>query len=271
MEQATQLLAVAEWAARRAGQVLLDMRADATIREKGPGDLVTSADLAAQDVIRRTIHDRFPTHRILGEEGSAEPDPHSEFRWIVDPLDGTSNYVHRFEFFAVSIAAEHRGELLAGVIFDPTAKRCFTAWRCGGAWLNGQPIRVSPVTELRQALLCTGFPARMRGRRDLLALFEEFCSESHAVRRLGSAALDLAYVAMGSFDGFYSTHLHAWDAAAGVLLVREAGGCVTRLDGSAYDVDTPDILASNGRVHDAMSQLAGRSLSRFATPAPSPR
>ena len=249
---------VAQHAARRGGAILLDMAGTRSVREKGRGDLVTSANLASQDAIRDTLLTAFPSHTFLGEESTVGPDPAADFRWIVDPLDGTSNYVHGLEFYAVSIGLEHRGELIAGVIYDPAADRCFRATAGGGAFLNDSPIRVSSVDSLRAALLVTGFPPGMRGRADLLRLFEEFCSESHSVRRLGSAALDLAYVACGRFDGFYAPNLHPWDAAAGALLVREAGGLVTNLDGSPYDLYTPDILASNGRLHHSMVDVSNR-------------
>ena len=254
----TQQSEVAEQAARRAGAILLEMAGKVSVREKGRGDLVTSADLAAQELIRSTLLEAFPSSGFLGEESREFPDPTAESRWIVDPLDGTSNYVHGVEFFAVSIGLEHRGELVVGVIYDPSANRCFKATAGGGAFLDGMPIRVSSVNSLRESLLVTGFPPGMRGRDDLLRLFQEFCSESHSVRRLGSAALDLAYVAAGRFDGFYAPNLHAWDAAAGVLIVREAGGHVTNLDGSDYNLYTPDILATNGHIHAAMLDVANR-------------
>jgi len=248
---------VAERAARQAGAILLDMAGKISVREKGRGDLVTTADFASQDAIRKTLLTEFPTHTFLGEE-SGDSQPAGEFHWIVDPLDGTSNYVHGLEFYAVSIGLVSRGEMLAGVIYYPSADRCFRATAGGGAFLNGEPIRASGVSSLRDALLVTGFPPGLHGRADLLRLFEEFCSESHSVRRLGSAALDLAYVACGRFDGFYAPNLHSWDAAAGVVIVREAGGRVTNLDGSPYNLYTPDILATNGLVHDQMVAVAAR-------------
>jgi myo-inositol-1(or 4)-monophosphatase len=234
------------------------MAGKVSVREKGRGDLVTSADIASQEAIRETLLTAFPAHTFLGEESTVGPDPTADFRWIVDPLDGTSNYVHGLEFYAVSIGLEHRGELVAGVIYDPAAARCFKATTGGGAFLNDTPIRVSRVDALRSALLVTGFPPGMRGRADLLRLFEEFCSESHSVRRLGSAALDLAYVACGRFDGFYAPNLHPWDAAAGAVIVREAGGLVTNLDGSPYTLYTHDILATNGCIHQAMVDVSNR-------------
>ena len=249
---------VAEQAARRGGEILLGKAETFSVRERGPSDLVTSADLASQQAIRQTILAEFPEHTFLGEEGPEEPDPEAQYRWIVDPLDGTTNYVHRLEFFCVSIALELRGELVVGVIYDPNADRCFKATRGGGAVLNGQAIRVSQVSELRQALLVTGFPPAMHKRPDLLRLFADYSALCHSVRRLGSAALDLAYVAWGRLDGFYSTNLHSWDAAAGAVIVREAGGQISNLDGTAYDLYTPDILASNGLVHQAMVLVASR-------------
>jgi myo-inositol-1(or 4)-monophosphatase len=248
----------AERAARQGGAVLREMAGEVAVTEKAPGDLVTAADLAAQQVIQQALLAEFPDHTFLGEESGCAPDPAAEFRWIVDPLDGTTNYVHGLEFYAVSIALEARGELVAGVIYEPASGRCFRATAGGGAFMDGQPIRVSAVSALRHALLVTGFPPNLRGRTDLWELFEAFCGASHSVRRLGSATLDLAYVACGRFDGFYAGNLHCWDAAAGVLLVREAGGHVTNLDGTPYNLYTPDILASNGLIHDAMVQIATR-------------
>jgi myo-inositol-1(or 4)-monophosphatase len=247
---------VAERAARYAGEILIEMAGNVSVREKGPGDLVTSADLASQEAIRQTIFDRFPTHAFVGEESAIESASDAELVWIVDPLDGTSNYVLGLEFFAVSIGLVRHGTPVVGVIYDPTQRRCFRATDQGGAYLDGQPIHVSQVSTLRNALLVTGFPPGMRGRDDLLRLFEEYCAESHSVRRLGSAALDLAYVACGKFDGFYAPNLRPWDAAAGVLLVQEAGGTITNLDGSPYNLYTPDILATNARIHDAMVNIA---------------
>ncbi len=249
---------VAERAARQAGSLLRDMAGRVSVREKGRGDLVTTADIAAQDLIRTTVLAEFPDHAFIGEESKGGPPVDADYRWIVDPLDGTSNYVHGFEFYSVSIALESRGGLVAGVVYDPSADRCFHATAGDGAFLNNERITVSTVSSLRDALLVTGFPPGLRGRADLLRLFEEFCAESHSVRRLGSAALDLAYVACGRFDGFYAPNLRCWDAAAGVLIVREAGGRVTNLDGSPYDLYTPDILATNGGIHAAMVDVAGR-------------
>jgi myo-inositol-1(or 4)-monophosphatase len=249
---------VAEQAARQAGRILAEMAGNFDVREKARGDLVTSADLASQAAIRDVLLQAFPTHSFLGEESHAAPDTESEFRWIVDPLDGTSNYVHGLEFYAVSIGLEYRGEPVVGVIYEPTQDRCFHATRGGGAFINETPIRVSTVDSLRTALLVTGFPPGMRGRNDLLRLFEEFCSESHSVRRLGSAALDLAYVACGRFDGFYAPNLHPWDAAAGVVIVREAGGKVSNLDGTPFTLNTPDILATNSQIHGEMLAVAAR-------------
>jgi myo-inositol-1(or 4)-monophosphatase len=249
---------VAECAARRAGAILMEMADTISVREKGRGDLVTSADFASQEAIRETLLGAFPAHTFLGEESRGERPAAGEFHWIVDPLDGTSNYVHGLELYAVSIGLEFQGGLVVGVIYDPAADRCFRATAGGGAFLNGERIRVSTVASLRDSLLVTGFPPGLRGRSDLLRLFEEFCAESHSVRRLGSAALDLAYVACGRFDGFYAPNLHPWDAAAGVVIVREAGGQVTNLDGTPYNLYTPDILASNGPIHEAMLAVAAR-------------
>lgn len=238
--------------------MLLEMSGKVSVREKGRGDLVTSADLAAQELIREIVLGAFPTDAFLGEESVGAVESAADFRWIVDPLDGTSNYVHGLEFYAVSIGLEYRGNLVVGVVYEPVRDRCFRAADGAGATLNGTPIHVSEVDSLGSALLVTGFPPGMRGRADLLRLFEEFCCESHSVRRLGSAALDLVYVASGQFDGFYAPNLNPWDAAAGIVIVREAGGRITNLDGTPYSLETPDILASNGAIHDAMVEVSNR-------------
>jgi myo-inositol-1(or 4)-monophosphatase len=246
-------------AAEAGGQLLLDLRGRVKPEPKGPGDVVTRADRAAEALIRQILMAKFPTHHFLGEEGGASSEQTwtpGQLRWIVDPLDGTANYVHGLEFFAVSVALELDGAVLVGVVYAPLLRQRFTALRGGGARLNGETLHVSDVEHLSRALLVTGFPPKLERRPELLKLFEGYCSRSHAVRRLGSAALGLAYVAAGKFDGFYATHLHAWDAAAGVLLVEEAGGNVTKLDGSPFQLFEPDLLATNGKIHDQMIAVA---------------
>jgi myo-inositol-1(or 4)-monophosphatase len=246
--------------ARDAGRVLSDRfgRASLEVKRKGEIDLVTEADLAAERLIIERIRSYYPRHRILAEESSENQNPEkteSEYRWIVDPLDGTTNYAHGYPCFCVSIALERAGEIVLGVIYDPTRDELFAAERGAGATLNARPIRVSDIDDLNQALLCTGFPYDVRDRGDFARHFANFVHQAQAVRRDGSAALDLAYVACGRFDGFWEEGLRAWDVAAGKILIEEAGGRVTHYDGRPFDIFTPPLLASNGLVHDAMMRV----------------
>jgi myo-inositol-1(or 4)-monophosphatase len=205
---------------------------------------VTEADFAAQQVIHDLIHRRFPHHGFLGEEGLDTGS--AEFRWIIDPLDGTTNYVHGFPYFAVSIGLEKAGKLIAGAIYDPSHDEFFAASEGGGATLNKRTIRCSKVPELSQAMLVASLPVAVDpsdiGIRRFLALIPV----AQTVQRTGSAALNLAYLAAGRIDGFWSASLKPWDMAAGVLIVREAGGVVTKISGQPFVLDEPDLLASNG-------------------------
>jgi myo-inositol-1(or 4)-monophosphatase len=241
------------------------------ISKKGPIDLVTAADLEVEREFRALIQSRFPRHEVLGEEGGAVPAPApapapstqhrapSTFRWIIDPIDGTTNFAHGLALFCVSIALEIDGRVEIGVVYEPIGEELFVAERGQGATLNGAPMRVSPQAALLDSLLVTGFPYTVRERRKRqVQVFEAFLGTARAVRRLGSAALDLSYVAAGRFDGFWEEQLHAWDIAAGVLLVEEAGGRVTRYDGSGLDLFGGQIVASNGHVHDAMRDVIAR-------------
>jgi myo-inositol-1(or 4)-monophosphatase len=221
------------------------------IHKKGPIDLVTIADLDAEAAIRAMIAERFPSHVVLGEEGASAPDPSASHRWIVDPLDGTTNFAHGLALFCVSIALEIGGVVEVGAVFDPMAEELFTAERGDGARCNGRRIRVSSCAALADALLCTGFPYSVREERDRqVDVFSAFLGRARGVRRLGSAALDLCYVAAGRLDGFWEEKLHAWDVAAGALIVTEAGGRVTdyraepvRLAAPQIVATTPDLLA----------------------------
>lgn len=237
-----------EAAARAGGGKLLAYRGRFQTREKGQSDLVTDADLASQEAIRRIIAERFPDHAFVGEEqfsGIVRADT-NQLTWIVDPLDGTTNYVHGYPHYAVSVAVARRSELLAGAIYDPVADQCFSAAAGRGAWCNGVRLQVSNVTCVAEALVAVSLPARVeRDSRDLLD-FIEAVLVCQAVRRSGSAALNLAHVANGALDAFWADHIHPWDVAAGVLLVREAGGVVTARDGSDFDVWNPDFLAAAG-------------------------
>ena len=226
-----------------------------SIDKKGPIDLVTAADLAAERAFRDLVGRRFPAHQVLGEEGGASDRP-GEFRWIIDPLDGTTNFAHGVALFTVSIALEIAGRVDVAVVFDPMAEELYTAERGEGARLNGQRTRVSESAVLIDSLLCTGFPYSVRD--DLarhVSVFSAFLGSSRAVRRLGSAALDLCYVAAGRLDGFWEDRLHPWDIAAGALIVEEAGGLVSDFAGDPVDLGRGQILATNGRLHDAMRRV----------------
>jgi myo-inositol-1(or 4)-monophosphatase len=249
--------ATAVEAALAAGRIQRSFfRQHLTIDKKGPIDLVTAADVAVEQDFRRRIAVRFPTHTVLGEEGVAvEEATTSAFRWIVDPIDGTTNFAHGLALFCVSIALEVDGEIRLGVVYDPIGDELFTAERGGGARLNGAPIRVSHAQTLIDALLVTGFPYDTEHRARQVRIFGALLERTRGVRRLGSAALDLSYVAAGRFDAFWEEHLHAWDIAAGALLVAEAGGRVTDYRDQALDVFRGEILASNGHVHDAVRRV----------------
>ncbi len=229
-------------------------RQNADVRKKGRIDLVTAADLAVEQMFRELIAARFPTHGVLGEEAATGTQPReSRFRWIIDPVDGTTNFAHGLALFCVSIALEIDGQIVLGVVYDPIADELFTAERGMGARLNGTPIRVTPCATLVDALLCTGFPYSIREeRRRQVDVFAAFLGEAQAVRRLGSAALDLCYVAAGRFDGFWEERIHPWDIAAGAIIIEEAGGTVTGMDGERFDAFAGHITATNGALHAAI-------------------
>jgi myo-inositol-1(or 4)-monophosphatase len=249
-------LAFAVDAALAVGRIHLQhFRQQPIIRKKGPIDLVTAADLAAEQEFRSRVANAFPDHVVLGEEGPpAAIRPAGRCRWIIDPLDGTTNFAHGLALFCVSIALEVDGEVEIGVVYDPVGQELFTAERGGGARLNGQRIRVSTCADIGDGLLCTGFPYSIRERRlRQVEVFAAFLGRARAVRRLGSAALDLCYVAAGRLDAFWEEQLHAWDMAAGALIVREAGGRVSNYDDDAVDLTAGgSIVASNGLLHRAM-------------------
>jgi myo-inositol-1(or 4)-monophosphatase len=228
------------------------------ISNKGDIDLVTEADLAAERFIIERVKSYYPRHAILAEETDAAGQTvlkESEWKWIIDPLDGTTNYAHGYPCFCVSIALERDGRVEMGVIYDPMRDETFAVERGEGATLNGRRIRVSETDDLNRSLLCTGFPYDVRGRGDFIRHFQNFILHGQAVRRDGSAALDLASVACGRFDGFWEEGLRPWDVAAGVLLVEEAGGRVSYYDGSPFNIYNPPILASNGLIHEAMMRV----------------
>ena len=250
----------AERVAQEAGRLLRDAAGRVEVREKGPGDLVTDADLASQRAIAERLDETFPGHTLLAEEEGVGPDPPRAWRWIVDPLDGTINFAHGFPFWSVSIALEHAGTLVVGVVHNPlSAATSYSAAQGHGATLNGQPMRVSQTDRLGNSLISTALPTDIRADADLqMAYLRKFSIGTHSVRRTGSSALNLAIVAAGGFDVCYATSMNPWDAAAGVVLVREAGGVVRKLSGGPYDLYRQDILATNGSVHaEALQALAG--------------
>lgn len=249
--------------ARDAGAILADRLGRALqVSNKGDIDLVTEADLASEKLIIERIQSHYPRHAILAEESGATAgfevvEGKSEWKWIIDPLDGTTNYAHGYPCFCVSIALERAGTIEVAAIYDPTRDEIFAAERGQGATLNGRRISVSKVDDLNSAMLCTGFPYNVRERPNFAREFANFTMAAQAVRRDGSAAVDLAYIACGRFDGFWEDGLNAWDIAAGVLLIEEAGGQVTDYTGGKLNIYTPRVLASNGLVHDAMMRVLG--------------
>lgn len=243
-------------AARAGGQVLID-KFGTTIRieHKGEVDLVTEVDQAAEAVIVALIRDRHPEHDILAEEEDYDRQQ-CEFCWIIDPLDGTTNYAHGFPWFAVSVALERNGEVVAGVVFNPCNGELFSAAKGSGAWLNGKPLSVSTTTSLDQSLLATGFPYdRKQSKANNYDHFVHFQQAAQACRRPGAASLDLACTAAGRFDGYWEMKLKPWDVAAGQLLVSEAGGVLSDFTGAPASIYDREIVASNGRIHTQMLQV----------------
>lgn len=223
----------------------------------GPTDLVTQADRESEEAIRSLLLERFPDHVVLGEEGGQEG--HSEFRWIVDPLDGTVNYAHSFPFYAVSIALEVGGEVVVGAVLDTARGELFTALKGEGAFQNGRPIRVSSTATLIGSLLATGFPYDVAKDAENLTYFQRALAKGLTVRRPGAAALDLAYVAAGRLEGFWEVKLNPWDVAAGWLLITEAGGTVSGIQGEPYRLGNRYLVASNGKIHgQLLDTLHGR-------------
>lgn len=222
---------------------------------KGAINLVTDIDRKAEEMVIRALQRYFPNDGFLSEE-VGEIKGKSDFRWILDPLDGTTNYAHSFPFYAISLALEKKGRPILGLVFDPERNELFSAESNSGAYLNGKSIKVSNITELNKSLLATGFSYKMREVKDNnISHFKDFLLTSQAVRRAGSASLDLCYVGCGRFDGFWELELNPWDTAAGWLIVTEAEGKVTTFNGSNYNHNLKEILASNGKIHEKMSQI----------------
>jgi myo-inositol-1(or 4)-monophosphatase len=254
------MLSFAIQTARDAGRILQSYLGRVSVATKGDIDLVTEADLASERLIIERIRSYYPRHSILAEEsGASSADSagfnKSEWKWIIDPLDGTTNYAHGYPCFCISIALERSGNIEIAVVYDPSRDELFAAERGRGVTLNDRAVKVSDIEDLNSAMLCTGFPYNVRERPNFAKDFANFTMHAQAVRRDGSAALDLAYVACGRFDGFWEDGLNPWDVAAGVLLIEEAGGLVTNFEGERLDIYTPKVLASNGLIHDSMMRI----------------
>ena len=241
----------------RAGEIMLEhVGREFRVDKKGTIDLVTEVDIAIERMFRAVVAERFPTHEILAEEFGGRADVPAGPCWVFDPIDGTTNFAHGLPIFCASLALEIDGAAQVGAVYDPNRKELFTAERGRGAALNGKPIRVSAAADLVDALLVTGFPYDVHARvEEVVGLFGKFIGQARAVRRLGSAAIDLCYVAAGRMDGFWEGDLKAWDISAGALIVAEAGGRVTTLDGQPFASREGNVLASNGLLHDAMLEV----------------
>lgn len=269
--QSVDLISPMQAMAREAGILLMDyFRQHVKIEYKGDVDLVTVADRKSEALILERIRRQFPTHDVMGEEGS-RVETGGEYKWYVDPLDGTTNFAHGYPVFCISLAVERRGQRIAGVIYDPTRDEMFVAELGSGARLNDKAIHVSTTPNLGECLVATGFPSHKRHKNPNIYFYHQLTLRTHGVRRAGSAALDLCYVASGRYDSFWEFNLNPWDTAAGVLIVEEAGGKVTDFSGGPFQIASRETLASNRLVHDALVHefqeiLAGRGLE----PLPSP-
>jgi len=251
-------LKVGQIAACEAGDVLLDYKAKGfKVSKKGRVNLVTEADLASEKIIVSYIQDNFPDHQILAEE-SGNRSGEGEFKWVIDPLDGTTNYAHRYPCYCVSIGVEADGIMQVGIIWDPERKEMFTAVRGGGAFLNGKKIEVSQEDSLVDGLFVTGFSYDEEVIEQNLVLFNRMMRAVRSVRRDGSAALNMSYVACGRFEGFWELSLHPWDIAAGSLILTEAGGKLTRINGAPTSIYDSELLATNGHIHESVSRILSR-------------
>lgn len=265
-------LAELEPIAREAGALLLTyFDRQIKIEYKGDVDLVTAADRASEKLIVERLQAHWPQHGIVGEEGTRSHTG-ADYHWLVDPLDGTTNFAHGYPVFCVSIALARKDDQIeVGVLYDPTRDELFAAERSQGATLNGQPMHVSKTARLAESILGTGFPSHKRHANPNIHFYQQITLRSHGVRRAGSAALDLANVAAGRYDGFWEFNLNPWDTAAGVLLVQEAGGTVTRFDGTPFRLDSREVLATNGLIHpELMANFSEIFAGRGLEPLPSP-
>ena len=257
--------------AREAGCLLMGYFAKRVkVEYKGEVDLVTEADRASEERILERIRARWPGHNVLAEEGGGSEEG-SDYRWYVDPLDGTTNFAHGYPVFCVSLGLEHKGERIAGVVYDPTRNELFSAQKGSGAFLNGNAIQVSNVGNLAESLVATGFPSHKRHKNPNIHFYHQITLRTHGVRRAGSAALDLCYVACGRFDAFWEFNLNPWDTAAGVLIAEEAGGKVSDFRGQAFEIRSREVAASNTLLHPALLEefqaiFEGRDLEELPSP-----
>lgn len=258
--------------AREAGGLLLEyFRRRVKIEYKGDADLVTEADRASEKLILDRIRTRWASHEVIGEEGT-RIETGGDYRWYVDPLDGTTNFAHGYPVFCVSLGLAFQEKRQAAVVYDPTRDELFAAERGKGTFLNGQKIEVSQTPKLAQCLVATGFPSHKRHKNPNIHFYHQLSLRTHGVRRAGSAALDLAYVASGRFDGFWEFNLNAWDTAAGILIVEEAGGKVTGLQGQPVEITDRDVVATNGLIHaDLLREFDQIFAGRGLEPLPDPR
>lgn len=252
--------------ARAAGKFLKDNEGKILeIKEKGSfTNLVTNVDKGSETLIKNFIMENFPDHGILAEESGATS-PTADYRWIIDPLDGTTNYTHAYPVYCVSIGVEYKGEVVAGVVYDPNFDELFSAEKGSGSFMNGRKLSVTTTDSLERSLLATGFPYDIkRNPFNSVEHFNEFLMAAQAIRRLGSAALDICYVAAGRMDGFWEVNLHPWDTTAAVLITTEAGGKVTDFSGGKYSIYQKNILLSNGLIHDQMIEVLKKNLKNSA-------
>lgn len=256
MSDSSQFFSVAKEAAREAGTFIKSKwQTGVTVEYKGAINLVTEVDRQAEKLIVTHLQKNFPTHDILAEEGSGQKKD-SDYRWVIDPLDGTTNFAHGYPLFAVSLALQHKGQTVLGIVYEPLREELFHALKNGGAFLNDKKISVSKVQKLDRALVATGFAYNLReAAHNNIDEFQRVLLKAQAVRRDGVAAIDLCYVACGRYDGFWEGGLFPWDVAAGVLAIEEAGGRVTRFDGSSFSIFDKEILVTNGCFHEEISNL----------------